>query len=65
MITLSLILLIVVGSILISVSFIVPMHPIYIFMVSVGGGMLVGTGLVNLYLDWRLRQKWNKRLWRK
>ena len=62
LIMLSEILLVVVGSILIAVSFIIPMPQIYIFVVSLGGGMLVGTGLINLYLDWRLRQKWNKRL---
>ncbi len=53
--------LVVIGSILITISFVINMSPFYIFIASFGGGMLIGTGLINLYLDWRLRRKWNKR----
>ena len=60
-ITLLPILLIVVGFILLVVSLIIPMPSIYIFVVSFGGGVLIGIGSINLYLDWRLRRKWNKR----
>lgn len=63
--TLLLIFLIVIGFILLVISLTISMPGIYILIVSFGGGMLVGTGSINLYLDWRLRQKWNKRLGRR
>ena len=53
--------LVVIGSILITISFVVSMPSFYIFVVSLGGGILTGIGLTSLYLDWKLRRKWNKR----
>ena len=64
-ITLSLIFMIWIGLVLIAVALTIPGLTILSIAISLVGGMLIGTGLRNLYLDWRLRQKWNKRLFRK
>lgn len=58
--TFLLIFLIIIGLLLVVASFIISMPSIFVFIISVGGGLLIGIGIANLYLDWRLRRKRNK-----